>query len=265
MPWPPAQEDRDADRRGQGLRDQGCHGRALHAQRRNRSPAEDEQRIEQEIQNHRAEHDHHRHTGLADAAHQRLEHRIDEHEDDADEGHAHEPERTVIDVRRNPQQPQQEGCQRVADGAEDDRGDGDHHHGLRGHVIDHVLPPGAHVLRAQGRPGHGQPGAERNHQERHRKTHRNRRHGRRAQPPDPERIGQLIAGLQHIPENDRNGQRHQRARDRALEEQRAAAGKFGRWGHGAIGLRNGEDQPAGAADRCVIVAVAASFSARRLR
>ena len=72
--------------------------------RRDRSPAEDEQRIEHEIQDHRAEHDEERHARLADAAHQRLEHGVDEDEDDADERHAHEAERAGVDVGRDAEQ-----------------------------------------------------------------------------------------------------------------------------------------------------------------
>ena len=73
----------------------------------NRPPAENEQRIEHEIEDHRAEHDEQRHARLADAAHQRLKHGVDEDEDDADERDAHEAERAGIDVGRDAEQLEQ--------------------------------------------------------------------------------------------------------------------------------------------------------------
>ena len=214
-----AQENRDPQRRREPLRGQRRQRRAHHALPRQRSEPEDQQRIEQEIQHHGAGHDHQRRAGFADAAHQRLEHRVDEVEDNADKGHPHEAERAGVDVGLNAEQFQQERRARIARRAERRRGNRDHHDGLRRDVIDPVLPPRAHILRRQRRAGDAEACAQRDHQKHERETDRHRRDRRRAQPPDPECIGQLVAGLQEIAEDDRDRETNQRAADRSLEKQ----------------------------------------------
>jgi hypothetical protein len=69
---------------------------------------------------------------------------------------------------------------------------------------------------------HGQTGAERNDQEGDRKADRDRRHRRGTQPAYPERIGQLVAGLQDVGENDGEGQAEQRTRNGSFEKERLA-------------------------------------------
>ena len=71
------------------------------------SPAEDENRIERDVENHRPQHDEHRQLGFADAAHHRLEHEEEEIEHEPDERHAHEPERAAEHVGRDAHEPQQ--------------------------------------------------------------------------------------------------------------------------------------------------------------
>jgi hypothetical protein len=83
---------------------------------------------------------------------------------------------------------------------------------------DHVLAPRAHVLGRQRRSRNPETRAQRDHQERDRKTDGHGRHCRRAQSPDPERIGQLVAGLQDIAQDDRDREPDQRGTDRPLEE-----------------------------------------------
>jgi hypothetical protein len=114
-------------------------------------PAEDEKRIEDEVQGDRSRDDQQRHPRLADAAHQRLEHGIEEDEDDADEGDAHEAERAAVDIGGHTQQLQQIGRQQIACRAQEDGGDGHHHHGLGRDMIDHVLAPRPHILRRERR------------------------------------------------------------------------------------------------------------------
>jgi hypothetical protein len=81
------------------------------------------------------------------------------------------------------------------------------------------LAAGAHVLRGQCRARHGQARTQRDDQERDGKADGNRSNGRGTEPPNPEGIGQLVAGLQEIGEDDRNGQGQQGARNGAFEEE----------------------------------------------
>jgi hypothetical protein len=97
-------------------------------------------------------------------------------------------------------------------------------HGLRRDVVHHVLATGAHILRDQRGAGHGEPGAERDDEEGDWKADRDRCHGSGAEPPDPERVGELIAGLERVAENDRDRERDQRRRDRTFEQPAAALG-----------------------------------------
>ena len=159
------EQDDHADRCGERLRHQCGDGRTHDAIAGHRAPTENEQRVEDEIQHDRAEHDVERQARLADAAHQRLEHGVEEDEDDADEGHAHEAERAGIDVGGDTEDLEQIRGQDIAERAEDDGADGDHHHGLGGDVVDHVLTTGAHVLRDERGAGHGEPGTERDDEE----------------------------------------------------------------------------------------------------
>jgi len=107
---------------------------------------------------------------LADAAHQSLKHCKDENKNDADKGNAHEPECTLINVRRDAQQFQKMGRQDVAECAENDRGDRDHDHGLARNMIDHALPSGTHILGCERRARHREPSAECDNKKGHGKT-----------------------------------------------------------------------------------------------
>jgi len=91
-------------------------------------------------------------------------------------------------------------------------------------VVHRVLATGAHILRDQRGAGHGEPGAERDDQEGDWKADRDRCHGSGAEPADPERVGQLVAGLERVAENDRDGEHDQRRRDRTFEQPAAALG-----------------------------------------
>ena len=86
-------------------------------------------------------------------------------------------------------------------------------------MIDHVLPPGAHILSRQGCAGDRKAGPERDHEEGDRETDGNGGHRRATQSPDPKRIGQLVSGLQYVAENDGNREPEQRRPDRPLEKQ----------------------------------------------
>lgn len=55
--------------------------------------------------------------GASDAAHQGLEHGVGEHEDDTDEGHPHEAERTGVHVGRHAEQRQEAGREQISGGA----------------------------------------------------------------------------------------------------------------------------------------------------
>jgi hypothetical protein len=137
--------------------------------------------------------------------HQRLEDGVEEDEDDADEGHAHEAKRAGIDIGSDTQELEQVRRHDIAERAEHDGRDGDHRHRLGGDVVDHVLTAGAHILRDERGTGHGEPGTERDDEKGHRKADRHGGHGGSAEPPDPEGVGELIAGLERIAENDRDG------------------------------------------------------------
>jgi hypothetical protein len=203
---PAAQEDNHAGQSRQRLGDQGGERRAHHPLRRQRSPTEDEKRIEQKIQGDGPERDQQRHAGLADAAHQRLEHGVQENEDDPDAGDAHEAERALVDIGRHAQQGQQRRRKQISGGAEHDGGGRYHHHGLRRDMVDHVLAARAHILRREGRAGNRQTGSQSDHQEDKGKADRDRRDRRRTQPADPEGVGQLVSGLQQVSQNDGNGE-----------------------------------------------------------
>ena len=217
-PVPAAQEDSHPDHRSQSLRHQGRKRRPGHAEARHRSPAENEQRIEHEIQEDRAEHDIERDFRLTNAAHQRLEHGVDENKNNADERHPHETERAGIDIGFNAEKDQQIRRQDIAERTKNNRAEGDHQHGLGSDMIDHVLPARAHIMRRQRRAGHGKSGPKRDHQECDRKTDRHRGDRRRAQPSYPKGVGELVAGLQDVAQDDRNREPYQRAIDRTFQQ-----------------------------------------------
>jgi hypothetical protein len=74
-------------------------------------------------------------------------------------------------------------------------------------------------LRRQRRTGDAETRAERDHQEHEGKTDRHGGDRRRAQPSDPECVGQLVTGLQQVAERDRDRKPDQRGSDRSLEEE----------------------------------------------
>jgi hypothetical protein len=100
-----------------------------------RTPSEDEQRIECEVEDHRSQNDDQRQPRPSDAPHQGLEHGIGEYEDHADEGNVHEAERAGAYIRRHPEQRQQAGSEQIAGGAQEDGGEQHHHHGLARNVV----------------------------------------------------------------------------------------------------------------------------------
>jgi hypothetical protein len=83
--------------------------------------------------------------------------------------------------------------------------------------FDHILPAGSDVLGRKYRAGHCQAGSKRDHQKSQGKADGDGGHRRRAEAADPERVGQLIAGLQQIAEDDRHRESEQRAADRSVK------------------------------------------------
>ena len=76
------------------------------------------------------------------------------------------------------------------------------------------------------------PAPKRDGEEHDRRRDRHRGDGVAAQPADPERVDELIGGLQHVRERDRHRERQQRAKDRSLEPL-IRRGRFRRRGHRA--------------------------------
>ena len=112
----------------------------------------------------------------------------------------------------------------IAERAKHHGGDGDHHHGLCRDVVHHLLAARAHILRDQRGVGHSETGAKRDDQERHREADRDGGDRGSAEPSDPERVDQLIAGLECVAENDRDRERDQGRRDRTFQQPAAALG-----------------------------------------
>jgi hypothetical protein len=181
-------------------------------------PGTGPQRIEHEVQEHRAERDIDRQVRPADAAHDRLEDEIGEGEDRSGERHAHEAERAGIDVGRHAHQPQQRRRAEESDDAEHDGDEPHHQQGLARDMADHALVARADILGDQGRARHRQAAADREGQEHRREAHRHRGDRRAAEAPDPERVDQLIGRLQCVRRDDRDRERQQRAQDRPFEK-----------------------------------------------
>ena len=85
-------------------------------------------------------------------------------------------------------------------------------------MVHHVLPAGAHILRAEDRACHGEPRTESDDEKGDRKADGHRRHRRRTQAADPECVSQLVAGLQRISQDDRNCEPEERRRNRSLQQ-----------------------------------------------
>ena len=85
--------------------------------------------------------------------------------------------------------------------------------------VHHVLPARSGVLGGQRRAGDGQAGAECDHQEGDREADGHGGDGGRPKPTNPERVGELITGLQQVAEDDRESEPEQRFPDGAFEKQ----------------------------------------------
>jgi hypothetical protein len=114
--------------------------------------------------------------------------------------------------------------QQKADGPQDDGADGHGQHRLRGNVIHQILAAGTHVLGTEGSAGHGETRAERNDEERDREADRHRRNGGGAEPAHPEGVGELVARLQRVAQNDGNRETNQRRRDRPFQQSLSTVG-----------------------------------------
>jgi hypothetical protein len=238
---PSAQEHAESDEGGEALGGDRRQRRALDAEGGDRAPAEDQRRIEDEVEDHRAEDDEHRQLHLADPAHDRLKHEEKEVEYESAERDAHEPERAGIDVGGDAHEAKQSRRDGEPQPAQDDRDEHDHEQGLRGDVVDHLLVAGAEVLRNERRSGQRQPRAEPDRQKHHRSRHRYGRDGAAAQPPDPVGVDQLVRRLEDVGERDRDGQRQQRPENRAFEQ------SLMRLGHG---LNSGHDSDKNHRETC---------------
>ena len=116
------------------------------------------------------------------------------------------------------------GRQQKADCPEDDGADGDGQHRLRGNLIHQILTAGTHVLGTEGSAGHRETRAERNDQERDREADRHRRNGGGAEPAHPEGVGELVARLQRVSQDDGNRETNQRRRDRPFQQSLSTVG-----------------------------------------
>ena len=80
-------------------------------------------------------------------------------------------------------------------------------------MVDHGLIAGTRILRRQGGARDREAAAERDHQEGHGEAHRHGRDRRGAEAADPEGVGDLVAGLQQVREDDGDRQPEQGAKD----------------------------------------------------
>ena len=186
--------------------------------------AEDENRVEHDVDNDRTGHHVHRRERVAVATHQR-------HEDgEAEDGH--ETDRVDLhvllhqrcDLGAGTEQREQFVDEEVADGTENERGDHRVDDRLGGGVLGSPFLPGTGVLGDEHAARDREPERERDQQEHHRERETDRGQRGRVELPEPERITEVVGGLEEVLDDDRQGEIEQRFADAARREIELLAG-----------------------------------------
>ncbi|HMA12014.1 MAG TPA: hypothetical protein VKO83_09010 [Steroidobacteraceae bacterium] len=197
-----------AQRHGQraGLHDDGGQCGAAHAQRGQRAGTEDQQWIEQGVEGDGAHLHQHGEAHLSN----RLQHGLRGHEAEH-RHHSHIADvqvvrGQVVDGRLHAYQPEQWRGEPLARNGEHRGHERDHQQRLRSHMIQHMVPARAGILRDQHRAGRRQAAAQRNEHGEQRAAGRDGGDRTLAEPAHPEGIDQFEGGLRKV--RQRDGQRN---------------------------------------------------------
>ena len=200
-----------------GIGDQGGRGRAGDAQARQRTPAEDEQRVQGDVQSHAEQQEQERRPGIARAAQHHHQEAVAEEEGQGEEDDAQVGQRQRQGVGGHADQPQQLRC----DGVTQQRHQGGKAEEEAGAGADHALGA-VDVARADGladqnRCGHAdaEDGAEQEEQDGV-GVGRGGERGLAEVVADPDRIDRAVERLQHVAGQHGQGEAHQGGADAAL-------------------------------------------------
>jgi hypothetical protein len=212
------EEPDETDEREEAARQDGRHGGAGDTPLRERSPAEDEERIQDEVEAHRDGHQDHRGDCVADAVEKRGHDERAEHQRDARVDDLQVACRGTDQLALGSHQRQDRPGDEEADQGEHDREDGgETDHLTRGEVC-LFGAPGAGVLGDEGRPGDGHAASDRKDEEDQWPGEGECRDLDLSEPSEPEPVDEVVQRLEEVGEHHRPRQPKKRSDDRAVRQ-----------------------------------------------
>ena len=162
------------------------------------SVSEDEERIEEEIQDYRRQHDHKRKLHFTEPAHQGLKREVRKNEEVPEERHTEVERRARQNVGCGSHEPHDRLRESVTDGREHDGYDEHHEERLHRRVVHSAFISSASVLCDEHGARERQPSSERDEEEADGETQADRGNRFGAQASDPEGVCYLVHRLEQV-------------------------------------------------------------------